>query len=480
MSDTLAQQLSALAAATTWESLPDAVRSSVVERTIDSLGLCLGALPLDTSAAAVGLVARRGGAPQAHIVGQSALVPAASAAFANGVLAHSLDYDDTHLPSILHPSSSVIPASLAVAEAVGSTGAQYLAAVAIGLEVCVRIGMAGYDKKTNSNVYLEHGQHATSICGTVGSAVAASMLLGLDAAGITDAIGVSVSMASGVIEANRGGGSVKRMHCGWAAQAGVTAAELVQAGFTGPPSSLEGRFGLFEAFLHGEVDLSAITDGLGTHWEVPGIFFKPYPANHFTHTIVDAAAALASELAATGRSLADIESIEVGVPTQIVRTVGEPIESKRRPVTAYQAQFSGPYAVALGLLGGHGLGAGLADYTDELAHDPQRRAIMAKVSVVADARCDEIYPYQFPAVIRTRLLDGPTLTTEALVNRGGPQRPLTPAELATKFTDNAERALSATEADLLLTAIESIAEASSVGPVLALTVSSKGSTDGGA
>ena len=220
--------------------------------------------------------------------------------------------------------------------------------------------MAGYDKANNRNVYFEHGQHATSMCGTIGASVAAAMLLGLDAARITDTIGVSVSMASGIIEANRGGGTVKRMHCGWAAQAGITAAELVQAGFTGPASGLEGRFGFFEAFARSEVNTGAVLDELGTHWEVPGIFFKPYPANHFTHTVVDAASALA----ATGVQPDEVESIVVGVPTQVVRTIGEPIEVKRTPTTAYQAQFSGPYAVQLGMLGGHGLGAGPQDYTD--------------------------------------------------------------------------------------------------------------------
>jgi 2-methylcitrate dehydratase PrpD len=466
MSPTLAQQLAALADTASAETVPDDVRRSVLDRTLDTVGLCLAALPLDTSDAAIGLMLRRGGAEQAHIVGRSRRVPVASAAFANGVLAHSLDYDDTHLPSILHPSSSVIPAALATAEASGASGADYVAAVAVGLEVCVRIGMTGYDKANNSNVYLEHGQHATSICGTIGAAVAAAKLLGLDAAGITDAIGLSVSMAAGIIEANRGGGNVKRMHCGWAAQGGVTAAELVQAGFTGPPTSLEGRYGFFEAFSRGEVDPSAITEGLGTHWEVPGIFFKPYPANHFTHTVIDAAAALAAD----GVRPEDIESVVVGVPTQIVRTIGEPIESKRTPETAYQAQFSGPYAVALGLLGGHGLGAALADYTDDLARDPQRRAIMAKVTVEPDPRCDEIYPYQFPAILRARLTDGTERVTEALANRGGPQRPLTPGELATKFRENAARTVSPEQADDVLAAITTLSTSAGVGDVLGRTV----------
>ncbi len=193
-------------------------------------------------------------------------------------------------------------------------------------------------------------------------------------------------MASGVIEANRTGGTVKRMHCGWAAHSAIAAAQLVQHGFTGPPTVLEGRFGFFRAWLHGTFFPGEITDGLGEQWSVPGIFFKPYPANHFTHAGIDAA----RQLRVQGLELDDIESIELGVPRQNKPTVGEPIEVKRAPLTGYMAQFSGPYTVVAGLLGGGGLGVGLDDFTDELARDPRRRELMAKVSVVADdeVQCD--------------------------------------------------------------------------------------------
>ena len=113
------------------------------------------------------------------------------------------------------------------------------------------------------------------------------------------------------------------------------------------------------------------------------------------------------------------------------------------------AQFSGPYAVAVGLLGGHGLGAGLDDYTDELATDPVRRALMEKVDVVADDRCTDIFPMQFPAVLRARLKDGREMAVEMLTTRGGPDRPLSFAELTTKFHANAARTLSAATAETL-------------------------------
>ncbi len=299
--------------------------------------------------------------------------------------------------------------------------------------------MAGYDSSARNSVFFEHGQHATSICGAIGAAVAAGLLLGLDEVRLTSAIGIAASMSSGVIEANRTGGSVKRMHCGWAAHAGVSAAQLAARGFTGPDTVLEGRFGFFQAWLRGEFDREAVTGALGEQWAVPGIFFKPYPANHFTHAAIDAA----MTLRVGGLRPEEVESAVLGVPAPVVRTIGEPIEVKRAPATGYMAQFSGPYAVAAGLLGGSGLGVGLADFTDELAREPVRRALMARVSVVADEQCTDAFPAQFPAILQVRTTDGRDLRAVVLTTRGGPDRPLSHSELQTKFRDNVTGLLTA-------------------------------------
>ncbi|GGO73064.1 MmgE/PrpD family protein [Nocardioides deserti] len=430
---TLAQQLASFAHGVARGGVPEDVAASVEQRVVDVLGLAVAARSLPTSQAAMAYAEELGGRGQAHAVGVATKLPAPAAAFVNGVLAHSLDYDDTHLPSVLHPSANIVPAALAAAEEAGATGEDLVRAVAVGLEVAVRLGMAGYDESIGNSVYFEHGQHATSICGAMGAAVAAGMLLGLDEIGLADTLGLAASMASGILEANRTGGTVKRLHCGWGAQSGVSAAHLVQRGFTGPPTVLEGRFGFFESWLHGsKVDLDAVDRGLGTEWAVPGIFFKPYPANHFTHAAVDAG----MELRARGVRPDQVRRLVLGVAAAPLRTIGQPIETKRAPETGYQAQFSGPYALVAGLLGGSGLGVGLADYTDELAQHPERRALMALVDVVADPRCDEIFPYQFPAVVRAELTDGSERVVEVLTNRGGPQRPLTDDELAVKFREN--------------------------------------------
>ena len=115
---------------------------------------------------------------------------------------------------MLHPSASVVPAALAAAEHAGASGELTSRAIAVGIEVAVRLGMAGYDAELGNSVFFEHGQHATSITGAMGSSVATAMIYGLDAQGISDVLGITASMAAGVIEANRTGGTVKRLHCG--------------------------------------------------------------------------------------------------------------------------------------------------------------------------------------------------------------------------------------------------------------------------
>ena len=459
---TIAQRLGEFAVAQPHDRLPEEVRHSVRQRTLDTLGIMVAASGLETSAAVRAYAVERGGRAEAHAVGVADPLPAELAALVNGTLAHSLDYDDTHLPSVLHPSASIVPASLAVAEAAGRDGRALTAAIAVGLEICVRLGMAGYDRNARNNVWFDRGQHATSICGTIGAAASAAVLLGLDAAGVTNAIGLAVSMAGGVIEANRTGGTVKRIHCGWAAHSAISAARLAAHGITGPPTVLEGRFGLFRAFLDDNYDPAPIEAELGERWEVPGIFFKPYPANHFTHGGIDAALALRAQ----GVSIEEIETLALGVAEPTVRTIGEPIEVKRAPSTGYQAQFSGPYTVVAALLGGGGLGLGLDDFTDALATNDARRRHMAKVSVAGRPECSEIFPNQFPAVLTAQLRDGRVLTETVMSNRGGPQRPLSDRELELKFTDNAGRRLDDGALRQVQDTVLSLGRLDAIGPLL--------------
>jgi 2-methylcitrate dehydratase PrpD len=460
---TILEQLSAFTAALTYAALPEQVVASIKTRTMDTLGICLAALKLDTSQMALRMAAQWGGPEEAKAVGHSRRLPSSSAAFVNGILAHSLDFDDTHLPSILHPSASLVPATLAVGEQVKASTRDMIAAAAAGYEICVRTGMAATDRKLGNSVFLEHGWHATSICGTLGAAAIAAKLYGLDATGIGHAIAIAASMSSGVIEGNRAGGSVKRLHCGWAAHSGIIAAQAAQAGFTGPRTIFEGRFGFYEAFCRGNFNPSEITAGLGTRWNIPGIFYKPYPANHFTHAAVDAALYLRNVI-----NVDDIKEIELRVASPILRTIAEPASAKARPASGYQAQFSGPFVLATALLGGGGLGVALEDFTDKRVADIRHLELAAKVRCVGDPECDAIFPNQFPAIVRITTNSGSIMERRVMNNRGGPANPLSNDEIAMKFKTNVKDVLRDADAAELIRMISNLEE-SSIDQVMKLT-----------
>ncbi|MGW0808666.1 MmgE/PrpD family protein [Nonomuraea sp. NPDC002799] len=446
--------------------LPVAVRDDVPGRVLDVLGNCLAAYAEpdgDAAPAVLRAVRRWAGNGEATAIGSGDLLPAPSAALVNGTLAHSLDYDDTHLPSVLHPSAPVVPAALAAAQSAGASGAELIAAIAAGIEVCARLGMASYLPEERNSRFFEQGQHATSICGTLGAAVAAGLLYGLPAEGIAHAMGVAASMGSGLLEANRTGGTIKRAHCGWAAHAGVSAAVLALEGLTGPPTVLEGRFGFFQAWLGGRYDAGALLSGLGERWELLRTVYKPYPTNHFTHPAIDCALALRRD----GLDPSRIESIEVGVAAPVLRTIAEPPEEKARPRSPYHAKFSGPYTVAAALLGGGGLGLALDDFA---TLDPARLALAARVRCVPDERASEIFPLAFAAVLRVRLHDGSTLEHRVDSSRGGPEHPLSAADLETKFRNNATRALPETQVRELAETVAELGTTRTVTDVLARTV----------
>jgi 2-methylcitrate dehydratase PrpD len=429
-------------------------------RLLDVAGISVAALGTGPAAVARSLAGQWGGAPLAGAIGTTERFPAPSAALINGTLAHALDFDDTHVPSILHPSASVVPAALAAAEQVGASGRRLLAAIAAGNEITIRLGNAGYEPAINNSVFFERGLHATSICGAVGAAAAAGIALGLDAERIAHAMAIACSMGAGLLEANRVGGSVKRMHCGWAAHSGVVAAQAALAGLTGPPTVLEGRFGFFQAYCGDTYDEGALLDGLGSRWELDACFLKPYPTNVFTHTGIDAAVALR----ARGLRVEHVESVQIAVAAATARTIAQPREAKIRPESGYHAQFSGPFTFALALRGGSGLGLYLDDFTDAAVADPVNLDLAARVEHVTDPRCEEIFPLHFPSIARVRTKDGRELVEEVLANRGTRERPLSEADVRRKYDLNA-RGLGS-EADALADRIAGVGKRSDVRGLL--------------
>lgn len=452
MAEGLVVRLGHFAASLRETGLPDDAAANVRDRILDVIGVALAARGEDAGRATLGLVRSQGGVAQSTVWGEPDRLPAASAALVNGTHCHALDFDDTHLPSVLHPSASVVPAALAAAEAADATGARLMAAVAAGTEICIRLGMASYDPAIRNSIFFENGLHATSICGALASAAAAAVLLDLDGDGIAHAMGIAASMGAGIIEANRTGGSVKRIHCGWAAHAGVSAAQLATHGLTGPPTVLEGRFGFYRAYSEGRFDAGAVVGEMGQRWDLLRVWYKPYPTNHFTHAGIDAALALVAE----GVDPADIEALELGVPQPVLRTIAQPPDLKARPTSPYTARFSGPFCVAAALVGGGGLGVYLDDFTEETIRDPERRRLAGLVTCFADAEATDAFPHEFPGVVRARLRDGSVVDHRVRHNRGGPGNPLSVEELGLKFRLNAGHTMSPDAASAVHEAVMSL------------------------
>ena len=421
---TLAQRLASFAAALSFDTLPDDVVASVRLRTLDILGIALASSRGDWATPVIELAGQEGGA--CTVVGTARTAPAALASLVNGTLAHGLDYDDTHAASITHASAVIMPTVLAMAEARELDGRAAIAAAAAGYEAITRIGMAA------SGRFHARGWHATAVCGAFGAAVAAGACDTLDATQLTAALGLAGSFASGVMEHLADGSWVKRLHPGWAGHSGALAAALARGGVPGPATILEGRFGLYRAFLDAEPDRRPF-DTLGREWEIRRVGYKPYPCCHLNHAYLDCALELRR---APGVSADAIEAIECRVPAGEVPIICEPVDAKRRPRTTYDAQFSLPFSVASAFIDG---AVGLDTYAPTRLADPSVLALAARVSHVIDPAA--AFPQSFPGWVRIRLTDGRELETRVPHGRGGPERPLPDDALIAKFRDNARRAL---------------------------------------
>ena len=423
---TLAERLAAFAASLSFDALPEEVVASVRLRTLDVLGIALASSRGDWAPAVLDLASDGGG--ECTVVGTARTAPAPLAILVNGTLAHGLDFDDTHAASITHASAVILPTVLALAEAHELDGRTAVTAAVAGYEAITRIGMAA------SGAFHARGWHATAVCGAFAAALAAGRLEGLDAKRLTAALGLAGSFASGVMEHLEDGSWVKRLHPGWAGHSGALAAALARGGAPGPATILEGRFGLYRAFLGLEPDPRPY-ETLGREWEILRVGYKPYPCCHLNHAYLDCALELRQ---APGVSADTIERIECRVPAGEVPIICEPADVKRRPRSSYDAQFSLAFSVAAAFVDGK---VGLDTYAPERLGDASILRLASRVSHVVDP--DSPFPKTFPGWVRLRLADGRELEARVPHGRGGPERPLAPEALVEKFRDNARRALPA-------------------------------------
>ncbi len=228
------------------KELPAQVRERVRYLLLDHLAVTLRGSLLQSSQSAYTMLENMlatSSAGTSTIFGRAAKAEASWAAFANGIAAHGLEMDDVENASSLHPGVVVMPATLALAEQLGSTPADFYASVVAGYEVTLRVGAA-----LNPASAYERGFHPTAVCGALGAAAASARLLGLSPHQTNSALGIAGSMAAGSMAYLHDGAWTKRLHPGWACHAGITAARLAAAGFVGPSAILEGRYGFLHAY----------------------------------------------------------------------------------------------------------------------------------------------------------------------------------------------------------------------------------------
>ena len=280
------EQLAKFILETRKEGIPEAVLHEGKRCFINYLAVALYASRDSSLDILLGVFGDEGGKERASVVGTNTHTSLQNAALANGYLGHLEDYDDTHFPTVIHPSSPTLPAALAVGEQLGASGYEALVAAVLGMEVCCRIGVAIHP------YHYDEGWHITGTCGVFGAVASAGRLMGLNLDSLVHALGVAGTQASGVREVF--GSMTKPFHPGRAAQSGVLAALLAQRGFTSTKTIIEGRRG-FAAVLSAEYDLEKATDGLGEKWELQMNGLKPYACGVVNHPLIDAMIAMRSK-----------------------------------------------------------------------------------------------------------------------------------------------------------------------------------------
>lgn len=431
-----ARLLARFAASLRYEDIPAAVRERARYHMLDTVGTALAATHFDFARCAVSGVQNASERGASTVFGMAVRLPVKDAALVNGILAHGLDYDDTHAQGPVHPSASALPCAFALAEQLDRHGRDLITAYVLGVEVIARIGIAA-----NGEIH-SRGFHTTGVAGHLGCAVTAARLLDLDENQTTWAQGLAGSTASAIGEFRTEGAWSKRIHAGWAAVGGITAARLARSGFTGPEKVYEGDDGLFRSHTGAhlaQTRIDELTRGLGTTWRAEEVAIKPFPVCHILHACIDSALFLRRK---HGLNASDIAEVRALLHPETFNRVCTRPEVRRHPATEYIAKFSVYYALAAALVRGR---CGLAELEPDALQDAAILSLADRVSYEADSASQ--FPKYFSGGVIIRMKDGRTHTHSEAIHRGAGDRALTGEEIASKFLENAELVMSRTRAE---------------------------------
>jgi 2-methylcitrate dehydratase PrpD len=401
-----------------YEDIPPEVVQRAKDCIIDTAAAIIYGNTIPWSASVVGYARQSGPGGKSRILGAGGpAVQPAAAALANGTLSHAFELDNVVInPGAgVHGGATMLPPGLAVAQDVGGSGRDLIAAVVAGAEVMIRIGWA---TKHNNE---KNGFHAPGTTGPFGAAIAAGRFLKLDEEKLVNALGIAGSLCGGLMEfAHSGTGAmVKRLHIGHASEAGVLAANLARGGFTGPSSVLEGEAGFLRVFCR-EFDLAQLTRGLGERFVTLNICLKRYACHITAQRAVQAVAELRAEHGITGD---DVKSVTVVGEKRMAEVNNIP-----EPADVMLSQYSSPFCVALAL---YRDARDPASFGEQALHDPAIRALCRRVTVKPDLTHSGHGDVASTVTILTN--DGRELTRKVEAFLGAPARPFDRAAMREKF-----------------------------------------------
>lgn len=421
------------AARTMRDGVPQEVLNAARLHFLDAIGVGIAASTVADNAT-WSQAATSGGA---SLLGGGA-AEAGAAAMINGALIHALEYDDTHIGSVVHGSAVAAPLALAVSQFCAASGRDLIRAYIITWEVAIRIGLAG------PGAFQEKGFQVTSVGGAIGAAAAAAQILGLDRQQTICAIGIAGGQASGTLAFLADGAMSKALNPGWAARTGIEAARLALAGMTGPATVLESRFGVMSNFGHGASQLDDNLSNLGNDWFLREAAFKLYPCCHYIHPFLETV----EQIMAQGVTAADIVDLTAFVPPPAAPLVCEPWERRQEPASGYDGKWGLAYCMALMFLHGR---VDVASFETP----PLADVISLARKMTWQPMQNHGFPKRFAAQIDVRTAQG-TVSAGVPQVRGAPDRPVDRSDIVAKFTGNASRRLDAARVQQLMDIILNI------------------------
>lgn len=424
-------------------SLPAHVVERAKVHILDTIGVAIGGSCTTHARQAVATIQALGVSGNNTVIASSWRTNVLEAAFLNGVMAHSIDFDDAH--KFVHAGAAVVPCALAFAETQKASPQDFLLAVVAGYEASVRVSLAGGPS------HRARGFHPTGTCNVIGAAIAAGLLIGLDANGLVSAVGIAASQAAGLTQYRIDGAPTKHLHAGFAARAGGFAALLAQQGLRGPEASIEGEVGFLKAFAD-QGNVAALVSGLGETFAIATTDIKPFPSCRQTHAPIDLILRLLSD---NNLSHEQIEAVELST----YHYIDKPWHTATTaPGSSLEGMLNIPYCLASAAIHGR---LTLDNFSNAALEDSRVHKLMAKTSIQFDDALTSRWPSERGAVLTLRT-DSETLSARATNPRGGVDQPVEWPEELVKFAGLAETVLGAGNSARIVDAIDALDTSESI------------------